>query len=80
MWMNRPLWNERALALLVSELGPDDGFVRQVLGIDTPRIDGPQKVTGIALYTSDFRFPGMLYAVPVEATHSVQLDRYRSGS
>ena len=38
------------------------------IGIDTPRIDGPQKVTGSALYTSDFHFPGMLYAVPVEAT------------
>jgi xanthine dehydrogenase YagR molybdenum-binding subunit len=38
------------------------------IGIDTPRIDGPQKVTGTALYTSDFHFPGMLYAVPVEAT------------
>src|SRR5438876_7929278 len=38
------------------------------VGRDTPRVDGPQKVTGAAQYTSDFRFPGMLYAVPVEAT------------
>ena len=38
------------------------------VGRDTPRIDGPRKVTGLAQYTSDFRFPGMLYAVPVEAT------------
>src|SRR5882757_11090782 len=38
------------------------------LGRDTPRIDGPRKVTGLAKYTSDFMFPGMLYAVPVEAT------------
>jgi xanthine dehydrogenase YagR molybdenum-binding subunit len=38
------------------------------IGIDTPRVDGPQKVTGTAQYTSDFHFPGMLYAVPVEAT------------
>jgi xanthine dehydrogenase YagR molybdenum-binding subunit len=38
------------------------------VGRDTPRIDGPHKVTGLAQYTSDFRFPGMLYAVPVEAT------------
>src|SRR5205807_902551 len=38
------------------------------VGRSTPRVDGPQKVTGAAQYTSDFRFPGMLYAVPVEAT------------
>src|SRR5437762_6746758 len=38
------------------------------IGRDTPRIDGPRKVTGLAKYTSDFMFPGMLYAVPVEAT------------
>jgi xanthine dehydrogenase YagR molybdenum-binding subunit len=38
------------------------------IGRDTPRVDGPVKVTGTAQYTSDFHFPGMLYAVPVEAT------------
>jgi len=38
------------------------------IGSDTLRIDGPRKVTGLAQYTSDFNFPGMLYAVPVEAT------------
>src|SRR5882672_6744185 len=38
------------------------------IGRDTQRIDGPHKVTGLAQYTSDFNFPGMLYAVPVEAT------------
>jgi xanthine dehydrogenase YagR molybdenum-binding subunit len=38
------------------------------VGRDTPRVDGPLKVTGKAEYTSDFHFPGMLYAVPVEAT------------
>ncbi len=38
------------------------------IGRDTPRIDGPREVTGLAQYTSDFNFPGMLYAVPVEAT------------
>jgi xanthine dehydrogenase YagR molybdenum-binding subunit len=39
-----------------------------VIGKDQPRIDGPVKVTGVAHYTSDFHFPGMLYAVPAEAT------------
>jgi xanthine dehydrogenase YagR molybdenum-binding subunit len=38
------------------------------IGRDTQRIDGPRKVTGLAQYTSDFSFQGMLYAVPVEAT------------
>jgi len=39
-----------------------------VIGKDQTRIDGPMKVTGVAQYASDFHFPGMLYAVPVEAT------------
>jgi xanthine dehydrogenase YagR molybdenum-binding subunit len=38
------------------------------IGKRTPRVDGPLKVTGQAKYTSDFHFPGLLYAVPVEAT------------
>jgi xanthine dehydrogenase YagR molybdenum-binding subunit len=39
-----------------------------VIGKGQPRIDGPAKVSGLAQYTSDFHFRGMLYAVPVEAT------------
>jgi len=38
------------------------------IGRSTPRVDGPLKVSGKAQYTSDFHFPGQLYAVPVEAT------------
>jgi len=38
------------------------------IGRQTPRIDGPLKVSGKAQYASDFSFPGLLYAVPVEAT------------
>jgi xanthine dehydrogenase YagR molybdenum-binding subunit len=38
------------------------------IGRSTPRVDGPLKVSGLAQYTSDFHFPGQLYAVPVEAT------------
>jgi xanthine dehydrogenase YagR molybdenum-binding subunit len=33
-----------------------------------PRVDGPLKVSGQAVYTSDHLLPGMLYAVPVCAT------------
>lgn len=39
-----------------------------VIGKPQARIDGPLKVSGLATYASDFHFPGMLYAVPVEAT------------
>jgi xanthine dehydrogenase YagR molybdenum-binding subunit len=38
------------------------------IGRKTPRIDGPRKVSGMARYTSDFPFAGLLYAVPVGAT------------
>ncbi len=38
------------------------------IGRQTARVDAPLKVSGIAQYASDFHFPGMLYAVPVEAT------------
>src|ERR1051325_1837712 len=38
------------------------------IGRRTPRVDGPLKVTGQAKYTADFHLPGMVYAVPVEAT------------
>jgi xanthine dehydrogenase YagR molybdenum-binding subunit len=52
----------------MSTTGPASTAPTSPIGRDTPRIDGPQKVTGGAKYTSDFHFPGMLYAVPVEAT------------
>ena len=38
------------------------------IGRETPRVDGPLKVSGLAMYASDFHFPGMLYAVPVCST------------
>src|SRR6266852_6089204 len=43
-------------------------LIASPVGRDTPRVDGPRKVSGLAQYTSDFRFSGMLYAAPVEAT------------
>src|SRR3954471_16041078 len=39
-----------------------------VVGVARPRVDGPLKVSGKALYTSDFHLPGTLYAVPVCST------------
>jgi xanthine dehydrogenase YagR molybdenum-binding subunit len=47
---------------------PENSSTVSPIGRDTPRVDGPRKVSGMAQYTSDFNFPGMLYAVPVEAT------------
>ena len=42
----------------------------KVIGVATPRIDGPLKVSGSAMYASDHNFPGLLYAWPVCATIS----------
>src|ERR1700682_3520954 len=39
-----------------------------VIGKGQPRVDGPLKVSGKAMYTSDHHFPGMVYAVPVCST------------
>lgn len=39
-----------------------------LVGKPSARVDGPLKVSGRAVYTSDHHFPGMLYAVPVPAT------------
>ena len=41
---------------------------KSVIGKRQPRVDGPLKVSGAAKYASDYHFPGLLYAVPVEAT------------
>src|SRR5258708_21210745 len=45
-----------------------DKQVLSVVGRPMPRVDGPLKVSGSAIYTSDHNFPGMLYAVPVAST------------
>lgn len=39
-----------------------------IIGGSFDRIDGPKKVSGKAMYTSDHNFDGLLYAVPVCAT------------
>ena len=40
----------------------------KMLGNKLPRIDGPLKVSGRAVFTSDISLAGMLYAVPVRST------------
>ena len=39
-----------------------------IVGKPTPRIDGPLKTTGAAMYSSDYHFPDLVYAWPVTAT------------
>lgn len=39
-----------------------------MVGRKFARVDGPLKVSGVARYSSDHHFPGMLYAVPVCAS------------
>ena len=41
------------------------------IGHGFARVEGPLKVSGTARYSSDFNFPGMLYAVPIGATVGV---------
>jgi xanthine dehydrogenase YagR molybdenum-binding subunit len=40
----------------------------KIIGIATPRIDGPLKTTGAAMYTSDHHFADLVYAWPATAT------------
>lgn len=45
-----------------------DGSKSKIIGVSTPRVDGPLKVSGTAKYASDHHFPDLLYAWPVCAT------------
>jgi xanthine dehydrogenase YagR molybdenum-binding subunit len=47
----------------------DDAQLRQV-GQPLPRVDGPARVTGQALYTSDLRLPGQLVARVLRSPHA----------
>src|ERR1700742_4778127 len=39
--------------------------VPSIIGAAVPRVDGPLKTSGTAMYSSDYHFPGMVYLVPV---------------
>jgi xanthine dehydrogenase YagR molybdenum-binding subunit len=45
----------------------DHAAPSEIIGAALPRIDGPLKTTGKAMYASDYNFPNMVYAVPVRA-------------
>lgn len=40
----------------------------KIIGAMLPRVDGPLKTTGKAMYASDYNFPKLAYCVPVTAT------------
>src|SRR5438067_13250006 len=40
-----------------------------VIGVEQPRVAGPAKVTGAAVYTADIELPGMLYARVLRSPH-----------
>ncbi|MEZ4383650.1 MAG: xanthine dehydrogenase family protein molybdopterin-binding subunit [Nannocystaceae bacterium] len=42
----------------------------RVVGKETPRVDGPEKVSGAATYTHDVRLPGMLHAAILRSPHA----------
>src|SRR5919206_702787 len=39
------------------------------IGVGQPRVDGPAKVTGAAVYTADVELPGMLYTKVLRSPH-----------
>ena len=65
-----------ALAAKERKAAPDepqawDGSAKlRVVGQPTPRIDGPEKVTGRARYSFDVQLPGMLYAAVVRSPYA----------
>ena len=50
------------------EQAPEQVRESTVIGVARPRIDGPLKTTGAAMYSSDHHFPGLVYAWPTTAT------------
>lgn len=44
-----------------------ESSVPAVIGATVPRVDGPLKTSGGAMYSSDYHFPGMVYLVPVSS-------------
>ena len=39
-----------------------------IIGSDLPRIDGPLKTSGTAMYAADYHFPNLVHGVPVTST------------
>ena len=55
-------WREEEVVIEDDPLAPwerDTGYA--IVGKPTPRVDGPERVSGKAIYTHDVRLPGMLH-------------------
>src|SRR5437763_17016049 len=50
--------------------GHDSGNGLVAVGHSVPRVDGPDKVSGIARYAADLNLPGLLHARPVLSIYS----------
>ncbi|HUJ24403.1 MAG TPA: molybdopterin-dependent oxidoreductase [Myxococcales bacterium] len=62
---------ERTRKVPADEPAAWDGSANlKVVGQPTPRIDGPEKVTGRARYAFDVQLPGMLHATLVRSPHA----------
>jgi xanthine dehydrogenase YagR molybdenum-binding subunit len=48
--------------------GKSHAAVTPIIGASLPRVEGPLKTTGVALYAADHAFAEMVYAVPVAST------------
>ena len=44
--------------------------IGDVLGTSIPRLEGPEKITGRALFTDDMKLPGMLYGAVLRSPHA----------
>ena len=59
------------VALPAGEPHPWDANAKlTVVGKPTPRVDGPDKVSGAAHYTHDIRLPGLLHAAVLRSPHA----------
>src|SRR5256885_12275881 len=69
--IGRPGRTEEAVVLVPESEPPvwNAGARLDVVGRDTPRLDGAAKVTGQARYTHDISLPGMLHARILRSPH-----------
>jgi xanthine dehydrogenase YagR molybdenum-binding subunit len=54
----------------MQQQAPEEITQSKIIGVPTPRIDGPLKTTGTAMYSSDHHFPDLVFAWPTTATVS----------